>query len=527
MSIEIKYNTSILKLIVVVKYFSAFFCTLFFVCLMPPLLIYIIACLEGFTTLAVQMIILRLAIPITGSSIVVTSIFLWVILLALSCGYWYGGRIAERSQQQGSVHQYQLTRILWVYLLLAGLWYLLLVIPYQRDILQWMMHHVFYEWALFLVAILLFFVPIFLASQTIPILTELIPISSKGRSAGLIFFVSTIGSFLGSIVTTLFLFPLLWVFQTWVIVSGLLIWLGLLSWTNGFFTAKHHSYQDKIMISMAILSLWVLWWMFYQDHVYARDVLKVYDSSYQEIIVRDYRREGKPVRIFHTNRSFASGFDPVLKQSPFEYIRHMVDITKILQPKRVLLIGAAGFVYPYEISKFDFLEQIDAIDIDPKVKDIAETYLLQEPLSAKVHFIAESARYAVRRLASEGKRYDLIIVDAFLWRSVPAELVTQEFMQDLLEISSNKHILWNMILDNNLSSDFAQRFLATAQSAFGAVWSYDVMQDEHRTLWSTTNMMIATQPFSSWYQLWNFHNETLYRDDKNSAEIDAILVSRQ
>ena len=55
-------------------------------------------------------------------------------------------------------------------------------------------------------------------------------------------------------------------------------------------------------------------------------------------------------------------------------------------------------------------------------------------------------------------------------------------MQDLLEISSNKHILWNMILDNNLSSDFAQRFLATAQSAFGAVWSYDVMQDEHRTL---------------------------------------------
>lgn len=154
--------------------------------------------------------------------------------------------------------------------------------------------------------------------------------------------------------------------------------------------------------------------MFYQDHVYARDVLKVYDSSYQEIIVRDYRREGKPVRIFHTNRSFASGFDPVLKQSPFEYIRHMVDITKILQPKRVLLIGAAGFVYPYEISKFDFLEQIDAIDIDPKVKDIAETYLLQEPLSAKVHFIAESARYAVRRLASEGKRYDLIIVDAFL-----------------------------------------------------------------------------------------------------------------
>jgi membrane protein YqaA with SNARE-associated domain len=100
------------------------------------------------------------------------------------------------------------------------------VIPFQRDLLQWMMGHMFYEGALFLVALLLFFVPIFLASQTVPILTELIPIESKGRSAGLIFFISTIGSFLGSICTTLFLFPWLGVFKTGIVVSGVLIVLG-------------------------------------------------------------------------------------------------------------------------------------------------------------------------------------------------------------------------------------------------------------------------------------------------------------
>jgi predicted membrane-bound spermidine synthase len=72
---------------------------------MPIILIYIIACLEGFTTLAIQMIILRLAIPITGSSIVVTSIFLGIILLALSFGYWWGGRIAEKSKEYREVAQ--------------------------------------------------------------------------------------------------------------------------------------------------------------------------------------------------------------------------------------------------------------------------------------------------------------------------------------------------------------------------------------------------------------------------------------
>jgi spermidine synthase len=139
-------------------------------------------------------------------------------------------------------------------------------------------------------------------------------------------------------------------------------------------------------------------------------------------------------------------------------------------------------VYPYEISQFSFVEHIDAVDIDPKVKEVAEQYLLQEKLSPKVQFIPESARYAVRRLAQEGKQYDLIIVDAFLGRSVPAELVTQEFMQDLLLLSSNKQILWNMILDNDFHSRFSQRFLKTAETVFGTVLTYDVMADQNRPI---------------------------------------------
>lgn len=58
--------------------------------------IYLITLVEGFATLAIQMIVLRLAIPVVGSSIVLTSIFLGVILLALSCGYRYGGILAEK-----------------------------------------------------------------------------------------------------------------------------------------------------------------------------------------------------------------------------------------------------------------------------------------------------------------------------------------------------------------------------------------------------------------------------------------------
>jgi hypothetical protein len=48
-----------------------------------------------------------------------------------------------------------------------------------------------------------------------------------------------------------------------------------------------------------------------------------------------------------------------------------------------------------------FVERIDAVDIDPTIKPIAETYFLQETLSPKVVFIPYSARYAVNQAIKE------------------------------------------------------------------------------------------------------------------------------
>jgi len=63
---------------------------------MPLLIIYLVAIIEGFSTLAVEIIAIRLATPIVGSSIILTSVFLGVILLALSAGYYVGGIVASK-----------------------------------------------------------------------------------------------------------------------------------------------------------------------------------------------------------------------------------------------------------------------------------------------------------------------------------------------------------------------------------------------------------------------------------------------
>lgn len=54
------------------------------------LILYLIAFLEGFTTLSVEIMAIRNSISIIGSNAIATSIILGIILLALSYGYYRG-----------------------------------------------------------------------------------------------------------------------------------------------------------------------------------------------------------------------------------------------------------------------------------------------------------------------------------------------------------------------------------------------------------------------------------------------------
>src|SRR3954470_21253055 len=54
------------------------------------------AFLEGFSTLAVEVIAIRLAVPVVGSSITLTGVMLGVVLFALSAGYWRGGVLSAK-----------------------------------------------------------------------------------------------------------------------------------------------------------------------------------------------------------------------------------------------------------------------------------------------------------------------------------------------------------------------------------------------------------------------------------------------
>lgn len=68
----------------------------------------------------------------------------------------------------------------------------------------------------------LFILPVFLASQTIPLLSELIYDDKKAVVIGKLLFFSTVGSFMGSVVTSLIFFSYIGVEKS-IVVNGIIL----------------------------------------------------------------------------------------------------------------------------------------------------------------------------------------------------------------------------------------------------------------------------------------------------------------
>ena len=127
-----------------------------------------------------------------------------------------------------------------------------------------------------------------------------------------------------------------------------------------------------------------------------------------------------------------------------------------------LVIGAAGFTFPRDIARLPGVRQVDAVDVDPVVREVAERHFLKQILPPKVRFLPLSARYAVRKLPGH---YGFTFIDAYFGKGIPDELVTVEFFRDVRLLSDR--MAANVVMDPEMESAFAKNTLASFREAFG------------------------------------------------------------
>jgi len=143
---------------------------------------------------------------------------------------------------------------------------------------------------------------------------------------------------------------------------------------------------------------------------------------------------------------FGSGF--CSEQSAVNLLephKHVFDYTMLAMhtllfkphPSSILVIGLGGGIIPRELGKYAPNSIIDIIELDPAIKSIAENYFFfKESERIKVHI--GDAFGVVKKLS---RKYDIIIVDAFLSNYIPFHLMSLEFFKSINKITKKSGVV--------------------------------------------------------------------------------------
>lgn len=149
--------------------------------------------------------------------------------------------------------------------------------------------------------------------------------------------------------------------------------------------------------------------------------------------------DGSLVRMLNVGGVLQSAtyLDERWAQCPFAYLRsfdHMFEAQPTLTVRRVLMIGGAGFAYPKQLLVEHPGVQLDVVEIDPAMVDLArqeffldrlEAQLAEEGRAGDLRIFTEDGEAFLRRGAKDAP-YDAIIIDAFVGRDAVPFFVSDE-----------------------------------------------------------------------------------------------------
>ena len=185
-------------------------------------LIYMLAFCSGFSIMGIELLGGRILAPFFGSSVHIWGSIITVFMLSLAIGYLIGGKLSTRSAS--------LKRFGFIFII-AGL----LVLPialWSKVIMEAIF--IFIEdsrYGSLLASTALFFLPTIVLGMLSPYSVRLLVTdkNESGQIAGKLYFISTLGSALGTIVTSFYLVLFFEVNQIIISFSLLLMILGMLA----------------------------------------------------------------------------------------------------------------------------------------------------------------------------------------------------------------------------------------------------------------------------------------------------------
>lgn len=414
---------------------------------------------SGAILMALEMLALRLISMNFGGALRETSVVIAVFLIAMSLGYALGGRMGDRWPH---------ARTLMGVMLIAGL--CIEPIPFLNQALA----ERIFQSALpasihaLTVCFCLYFVPVVLMAGVSPMAIRLLArqVEETGKVAGNVAALSTVGSIVGTLGTSYFLIDLFQSYSRTVYFLGIL--MILLAGLVGLETLG----SRRLPAAAALLVLLA------GTRPAGAEVIFERDSIYHHILVKD---EG-PYRILYFDNSTESR---MLRDDPlnggYEYT-DFFHVPFILNPniRRVLFIGLGGGTGPKRFVNDYPQVQVEAVDVDPVVVEVAQKYFQVRP-GPRLKLHVQDGRAFIKRAS---KTYDLIVLDAYTRNrygsTIPPHLTTREYFQQLRQrLSPRGCLVYNCTggetsaitraLYKTIATSFSQQYLFSAETSLNTV----------------------------------------------------------
>ena len=398
-------------------------------------LLYAVIFVSGAAILALELLASRIMTPYFGVSLYIWTGILSITLVSLALGYWAGGKFA------GSARAGSAERLVGLYALLPAVAALAIVaacLAYPYVFLP------LAGWSLifgsFAACLILLFVPLVATSAMNPLLVAIALRQSREHAgdagAGRVFFVSTVGSVAGVLVTAFAMIPYLSNFTAVLIVA---MGLALLSLAAAFAATPRPRSRAPLVASavVAVLAAFALLW--HADTYTGRQGPVQYGGATWRVEA-SYGSLFGTVKILRTDASAESGlfhrlyFHDGLVQNTVDsrgrsesfYTYALEGLALAYRPRlgSALVLGLGAGIVPTQLARRGV--PVEVVEIDPNSLRVAQRFFGFDPAKVRVHHV--DARAFVRRCP---QRYDAIVVDLFHGDGTPDYLVTRDFFRSL------------------------------------------------------------------------------------------------
>lgn len=421
----------------------------------------IIVFLSGAIEMGMELLAARILSPYVGSSNVVWTSIIGIILASMSLGYYFGGKKADKNASYNVLSKTLLVTAIATSCIPI---FETLIVKSIAELIDSLIV------SAIICAIIVFSIPSFILAMISPIAVKIKSEQTKeiGETSGKISSLSTLGSIIGTFFMGFILIPHIGVSNINIGIVILLILMGVIIQEN---RDRVYIYSVVFVISISIMLITLGKFVF---KVSNPDIILDTDSEYSRIWVKEIETKNATYKTLQVDRGLESYLDTNTNEMGAEYLKYYDLFEYFVNPSNsTLLIGGAAYTYPiHYLSKFEN-KTIDVVEIDEKMTQIAQEQFGLDTSNERIKVYNQDGRSFFNY---SDNKYDAILIDAFKGLNVPFELTTYEAISNVKRLlNENGIVITNLISSiEGKDSDLIKYEYSTYKAIFDEVRVFQV-----------------------------------------------------